>query len=182
MNHPFRSAAIAAVLALAGCNLPQPQPDTVRHFTLAGPVTAAPVANATIVRPVQVAGHLRPRSLAVRVAENEVAYIDDFRWAEPLDGAIGEILRNRLDTVGTGAVVSVQVDRFEPIRFEGNKVELAATFTIADRATDRVPRQSVFVSTPRTWDGHDYGALAGQMRAAVDELADAIAAAIDGKK
>ena len=50
---------LISVLCLAGCGLPTPQADTVRHFTLSGPVTT--VADGATVRPVQLAGHLRGR-------------------------------------------------------------------------------------------------------------------------
>ena len=53
---------------LAACNLPAPQADPVRNFTLSSPVTVAPVAGATQVRPVQLAVHLHGRPMAVRIA------------------------------------------------------------------------------------------------------------------
>ena len=56
-------------LLLVSCNLlPQQQTDPVRHFTLSGPAGAPAVADAVRVRPVQLAGHLRNRSVAVRVS------------------------------------------------------------------------------------------------------------------
>lgn len=169
---------------LSACNvLPQPQADPVRHFTLGGEVGPAPVANATQVRPVQVAGHLHNRALAVRVAEHEVAYLDEVRWAEPLDAALTQILRARLGAVAGGATVSVEVERFEPVRYVGNSVQLAATYTILPTGGDKgAAQRGVFTSSPRTWDGKDPGVLVGLLREAAAELGDAVAAAVAAAK
>jgi len=169
---------------LSACNvLPQPQADPVRHFTLGGEVGPAPVANATQVRPVLVAGHLHGRALAVRVAEHEVAYLDEVRWAEPLDVSLTQILHARLGAVGGGATVTVNVERFEPVRYAGNSVQLAATYTILPAGGDKAAAQrGVFTSSPRTWDGKDPGTLVGLMREAAGELGDAIAVAVAAAK
>jgi uncharacterized lipoprotein YmbA len=179
MKTPIRAAALAALLTIAACNLPQPQADTARHFVLGGLPDVVPVADATNVRPVQVAGFLHNRSIAVRVAEHEVAYLDDARWAGPLDGAITQLLRARLSTVPGGATVSVQVQRCDLARYKGDMVEFAAAYTILPAEGDKGPaRRGVFSAPPRKWDGRDYGALVGLMHDAVAELGDAIAAAV----
>ena len=165
-------------LLLAACNvLPQPQADTVRYFTLSGPVAA--VAEGATVRQVQLAGHLRGRLMAVRVAANEVVYNEDVRWAEPLDDAITQVVRARIGPAGAGSVVTVHVQRCELVRHEGNSVQVAATYVIT--AKDGSVRRGAFTSTPRTWEGSDPGVLVGQIRDGVGELGDAIAAALDGK-
>lgn len=168
---------LSSVLWFApGCSvLPEPQADAVRHFTLSGAATGAPAADALVVRPVRLAGHLRNRSMAVRVSENEIVYLDDVRWAEPLDEALTSILRNRLRQIGGGGAVTVQVQRCELVRSDGNSVQLAATYTVTP--ADGEPRAGEFNSSRRTWDGGDAGDLVGLLRAAADELADAIAAA-----
>ena len=167
-------------LFLSGCNvLPEPQADTVRYFTLSGAPAGAPAADAVVVRPVRLAGHLRNRSMAVRVSENEVVYLEDVRWAEPLDEAITQVLRNRLRQVAGGGTVLVQVQRCELDRAAGNAVQLAATYTITPAAGE--PRTGVFTAAPRAWSGGDHGTLVGLMREAVDELADAIAATAEAK-
>ncbi|HVT73900.1 MAG TPA: ABC-type transport auxiliary lipoprotein family protein [Lacunisphaera sp.] len=168
---------------LASCGLPEPQADVVRHFTLGGEVGAGPVANATQVRPVRVAGHLHGRSLAVRVASNEINYLEEFRWAEPLDEALTEILRARLETIPGGATVSVEVVRFELVRPDGNSVELQADYSILPAGARRADAvRGVFKSGPRTWDGKDPAELVALMRAAAGELADALAAAVTAVK
>jgi len=162
-------------LLLVSCNLPSPQADTVRHFTLSGPAGVDAVADAASVRPVQLAGHLRNRAMAVRVSANEVVYLADVRWAEPLDEAITSVLRNRLRSVGGGAVVTVQVQRCEVNRAEGNAVQLAATYTLS--LPGQPARNGSFAATPRTWSGQDHAALVGLLREAVTELAEAVATA-----
>jgi uncharacterized lipoprotein YmbA len=167
--------SVVGSLLLAACNLPSPQADTVRHFTLSAPATAP--ADGAIVRPVQLAGHLRGRQMAVRVAANEVIYLEDVRWAESLDDAITQQLRAKVGSAGTGRVImiTVQVSRCELVRSEGNSVQLAATYTIL--AADGTAQRGAFTASPRRWDGKDYGALVGQIRDAVTELGDTLAAA-----
>jgi len=183
-KHRFRLLAFSLQLSafslfLSGCNLPAPQADTVRHFTLSEPVDAAVVADAATVRPVQLAGHLRNRSIAVRVSANEVVYLDDARWAEPLDEAITQVLRNRLRSVGGGSIVTVHVQRCEAVRSEGNAIQVVATWTIV--SPGQPVRSGSFAATPRTWDGRDHGALVGLLREGVTELAAAIAVAAEIK-
>ena len=174
----LRSAVGCSLLLATSCNLPQPQADTVRHFTLGSEVGAAPVANSAQVRPVQLAGHLHGRAMAVRVAEHEVTYLDEVRWAEPLDASLTQILRSRLGSVAGGATISVEVQRFELVRPDGNKVELSATYSILPAGAGRAAAQrGVFNSTTRTWDGKDPGVLVGLLREAAGELGDALAAA-----
>lgn len=160
----------------ASCRvLPEPQVDAVRYFTLSGAPAGSPAADALVVRPVRLAGHLRGRNMAVRVSENEVVYLDDVRWAEPLDEALTQILRDRLRQVGGGGVVTVQVQRCELVRSDGNTVQLAATYAITPAGGE--PQPGEFTAARRTWEGGDAGDLVGLMQAAAGELADAIAAA-----
>ena len=175
--------ACAALLGFVGCNvLPQQQADAVRYFTLSTPsATLAPAVDGTTVRPVQLAGHLRNRAMAVRVAENEVIYLEDVRWAESLGDAVTQLLRARLALVGGNNVVSVQIQRCELVRYQGEAVQLAATYSIVS-AGETVSKRGVFSAGPRTWDGKNYGELVSQLRDAVGELGDAISAALPGKK
>jgi uncharacterized lipoprotein YmbA len=173
---PALGASLLAVSLLqTACSvLPEPQADTVRHFTLSGPLGGTPAADAPTVRPVRLAGHLRNRSMAVRVSENEVVYRADVRWAEPLDEAITQVLRSRLQSLGGGAVVTVQVQRCELVGSADNQVQLAATYAITPHGGDSRPGS--FTATPRPWSGKDAGELVGLIQAAVNEFADALAA------
>jgi uncharacterized lipoprotein YmbA len=167
---------VAAGLLLTACNvLPEPQADPVRYFTLSGPVAA--MSNGAAVRPVQVAGHLRGRAMAIRVAPNEVIYDENSRWAEPLEDAITQVLRARLGTIGAGRSVAVQIQRCELVKYEGNRVQLAATYAITAR--DGTVQPGAFQTGARTWDGKDQGTLVAQIRDAVGELGDALAAALE---
>lgn len=168
--------AFAVLGLLAGCNLPSPQADPVRHFTLSSPSSGEAPADAVSVRPVRLAGHLRGRAMAVRVSENEVTYWEDVRWAEPLDEAITSVLRNRLRQVSADAVVTVQIQRCELVQPAANAVQLSATYSIAP-ATGAA-KSGTFTSSARTWTGGDHAALVGQIKEAVGELADALAAAV----
>ncbi|HEX2860968.1 MAG TPA: ABC-type transport auxiliary lipoprotein family protein [Lacunisphaera sp.] len=180
----FRTLAFAFQFAgcgllLAGCSLlPEAQVDAVRHFTLSGPAEAGAATDALVVRPVRLAGHLRNRSMAVRVSANEVVYLDEVRWAEPLDEAITQVLRNRLRQIPGGAAVVVQIQRCELVQSEGNAVQLAATYTITPSGGGDA-KTGVFTATPRTWGGGDHGAVVDLVREAVEELAGAIAASVE---
>ncbi|WP_438481295.1 PqiC family protein [Oleiharenicola lentus] len=184
-THGWRKVAAISVqlsalsLILSACNLPQPQADTARHFTLTGPVAATALPDGMVVRPVQLAGHLRSRAMAIRVSENEVIYNEDARWAESLDDAITQLLRARLGTIGGGNVVTVQIQRCELVRAEANAVQLAATYSITPPvgASGEVRRGS-FSASPRTWTGGDQGALVGLLREAINEFGDALAVAV----
>ena len=172
--------APCSLLLLSACNiLPEPQADSVRHFTLSGPATAGSQADAPSVRPVRMAGHLRNRAMAVRVSANEVIYLDTVRWAEPLDEAITQILRNRLRQMGGGASLMVNLQRCELVQSDGNRVELSATYTITPAVGGGDVRTGTFTATPLTWEGGDHGVLVGLIRQAAEELADAMAAAVE---
>jgi hypothetical protein len=182
-KHGWRRLALSFQLSalsflISGCNvLPQPETDTVRHFTLSGPATAS--ADGATVRTVQLAGHLRGRVMAVRVAPNEVIYNEDVRWAESLDEAITLLLRARVGAAGAGQVVTVQIQRCELVKHEGNSVQFAATYAIT--AADGTVKRGSFSASPRTWEGGDNGVLVGQIRDAVGEFGDALVAALEGK-
>ena len=183
MKPPIRFLAAVALLGLAGCNLlPQPQVDMVRYFTLSSATATPAQSEGTTVQPVQLAGHLRNRAMAVRVAENEVIYLEDVRWAEPLADAVTQLLRVRLGPVAGNHVVNVQVQRCELVRNEGNAVQLAATYTILTPGGAAEPKRGVFSASPRAWDGKDYGALVGLLRESVGELGESIAGALSETK
>jgi len=169
----------AFVLSLAACNLPPPQEDPVRYFTLSGPATGAAAADAVAVRPVRLAGHLRNRDMAVRVSENEVIYLEDVRWAEPLDEAITQLLRQRVRQVPGDAVVTVQIQRCELMRSAGNAVRVDASYAISGATGEA--RTGTFTSSARTWDGKDPATLVSLLRDGVNELGEAIAQAVEKK-
>jgi len=166
----------ALCLFAAGCNLlPEPQADPTRHFTLSAPTVAAP--GGVDVRPVLLAGHLRNRAMAVRIAENEVAYLDEARWAEPLDAGLTDLLRAELAGVAGEWTARVEIERFELLTYQGNAVQLAAVCELRAKG-DAAPRRVNFASSPRQWDGRDHGELVGLLRAAAVELGAHLAGAM----
>jgi uncharacterized lipoprotein YmbA len=165
-------------LLLAGCNLlPEPQADNVRFFTLGSVASAPAAAGGLVVRPVKLAGHLHGRDLVVRITEHEVIYLEDVRWAAPLDAALTQVLRARLAPVNGTGTVTVEVHRFELVRSEGNSVQLVASYSILPASGDKAAAPTHnFRASARTWDGKDPGVLVGLLAAAANELGDAIAA------
>lgn len=185
-RRPQLSLGLAVLsLGFAACSsvLPEAQVDAVRHFTLAGPTVTAAVPDGVRVQPVQVAGHLRNRAMAVRVAENEVIYLDEVAWAEPIADGITQTLRNRLAAISADAVVSVQIQRCELDRSAGNTVQVVATYTILTGGGDHPGEErGLFTASRRTWDGGDHGALVALLREAVVELSEQLVAKLPEKK
>jgi len=182
MNRASRTVCLlssVACLLVTSCSLPSPQEDPVRYFTLGMPAAGEPVADAVAVRPVRVAGHLRNRDMAVRVSNNEVIYLDEARWAEPLDEAITQLLRQRMRQIPGDAVVTVHLQRCEVVRDADNAVQVIATYAIA--STPGESRTGTFTASPRQWDGKDPAVLVGLLREGVNELAEAIAQAVTKK-
>jgi ABC-type uncharacterized transport system auxiliary subunit len=181
MKHRLPLLGLLAAVSglLTSCLLPKPQADPVRYFTLGGLAGTMPAASGAQVRPVQLAGHLRNRALAVRIAEHEVIYLEAVNWAEPLDAALTRILRNRLSDAGRSITVTVEVQRFELVRSAGNSVQLTATYTLQPAEAGKAAAQrGVFTAPAHAWDGKDYGVLIGLMRHAANELGDTLAGAL----
>lgn len=175
MNQLPRALLAVSILLGAGCNLPQPQPDTTRHFTLS-PATAAPATAGVRVAPVVLAGHLRTREMAVRVGDNEITYLDEVRWAEPLDEGITRTLQAGLAGVAAERTVIVHVLRCELDRAAGNSIQFSAAYTIRSGGAGGNPlKQGIFVASPRQWDGRDYATAVASLRDAIDELSRALA-------
>lgn len=105
------------------------------------------------------------------------------RWAESLDSAITQLLRARLGAISSGVTVTVEVQRCELNRANGNTVQLAATYAIlpADGSAVAAQRGS-FTTTARVWAGRDFEVLVGLLRAAIGDLSEAIAVAVVEKK
>ena len=78
-----------------------------------------------------------------------------------------------------GASVVVNLLRCELVRSDGNQVELSATYTITPAAGSGEARSGTFTATPLTWNGGDHGTLVGLIRQQAEELAGAIAAAVE---
>lgn len=191
-------AAVLAALVLAACDvIPPPQADPTRYFVLTSPTPAsadspAPSGGLRIgLRAVELPGYLHSPDMVVRRGENELALEDYDRWAEPLDAAIGRVIRERLRQDPAVARLFSQpfpldTDRDYDVvvsirRCEGDagSAVFEASFEIATAgANPRIVARRTYVAPAASWDGHDFGRLAALLSADVDSLAREIASAL----
>ena len=189
------------LFALSACNVVQPaQEDPTRYFVLSDPAVPqgqapAPSAGVRIgLKAVRLEGYLRRKQIVVRTGDNEVQFRDYRLWAEPLDAAIGRVLRTRL--LASPEVAQVYAEPFPPDqerdfdvsievrRFEGSAGEqgryaasLSAAIEIATTgASPRVVAHKVFVAPAAAWDGRDFDRLARMLSADVSALAQDVLA------
>ncbi|HET7536990.1 MAG TPA: ABC-type transport auxiliary lipoprotein family protein [Candidatus Didemnitutus sp.] len=183
---------VAAFLLLGACNLPQPTTDTTRFYVLVVKPDASTAAAATATRkwsvalaPIEVPPFLRSKPMAVRVSPTEVRYIDEARWAEPLDAGILRVFREQLEVMPEFAQVSTGPDIVgapadfqivvRVLRCEGDVTSekmgrFVATVEIHAANGDRLARDTLYAEVGG-WDGKDYGVLAGKLSEAVRDLA-----------
>lgn len=193
---------------MAGCSsiFPPAQPDTTRYFVLTSekiPVAPGSEKSATPhnggvkwqlgLRPVELPAYLRAtKSLVVRSAANEIRYLDDARWAEPLEAGVNRVVAERLlaapSVSGVTAHpmrgdlrrdcdITVRLIRCEGVTGAKKSVHFTAAYDLV--ATDgggRLLLRKTFEAEVTSWDGQDAGALARQLSDAVTALADRIAA------
>ncbi len=180
----------AIVLAWAGCALPEAQPDLTRYYVLtSGRAAVAEAAAASageerkvFLKAVNVPEFLRGKIVQVRLAENEVKYIDTARWAEPLEAGLGRVLRESLDRAEGGIEVVtrpmdardfdivVQVRRCEgvvPDRMA--RLEARVEIFSAGLESRRMAEEEFAIEVPG-WDGSDYGELAAKLSEAAQSL------------
>lgn len=188
MNPPKTSlpriAALCLMGVLAACNVvPPAQEDATRYFVLSEPPAPAPSGGPEHgalrigLKSVVLEGYLKRREMVVRTGENEVAFKDYRRWAEPLDTAVSRIVRSTL--VASPAVAEVYLEPFpfgpkrdfdvsiEIRRCEGAVVSgkyvarLSAMIQVSTTGDDaHVVSRRLFLAPPESWDGDDYGQLA----------------------
>lgn len=204
IGRPARRSAAAVLLAaasllLGGCTLlPQAPPDLTRYYVLTAVTpqgeTRAEVGDGSRVflRGVTVPEFLRGRIMQVRVAENELRFIDEARWAEPLEAGVLRVIRDDLERSATVRVVdhggephefevAVQLRRCEGV-LPGGSARLAARIEI--RTVELEPKlvaQEEFITEIPGWDGEDHGELAGKLSEAVARLSQRIAELIPVK-
>jgi uncharacterized lipoprotein YmbA len=194
--------ALALLLAVAaGCSLPQAQPDLTRYYVLTAVAPAAgataapaePVGPRVYLRAVTVPEYLRGRIMVVRLGQNEVRYVDDARWAEPLEPGLARVLREDLAARGTVQVVLRATDEHDydaviSVRHcEGvlpaRVGQLQARIEISTTGIEpkRVAQEDFAVEIAG-WDGRDYAQLAGKLSEAANALAERFAAVLPQKK
>jgi uncharacterized lipoprotein YmbA len=88
---------------LAACNIvPPAQDDPTRYFVLSdaggagGPRPRPPPSARIGLQAVKLEGYLKHKEMVVRTGANEIQFKDYRRWAEPLDAAVGRVLRASL--------------------------------------------------------------------------------------
>jgi uncharacterized lipoprotein YmbA len=199
-----RAACVMAGGAIAviwsACSLPQAQPDLTRFYLLNEVTHKGDVAEVVgqppriVLRPVIVPEYLRGKIMQVRVADNELRFIDQARWAEPLEAGLTRVLREDLAqrpaqvrVVARGAdehdfEVAVNLRRCEGVTREG-AARLAARIEIFSTGTDpKLAAQEDFSFDVPGWDGKDYGQLAKKLSEAADAMAERFVMLIAGTK
>jgi uncharacterized lipoprotein YmbA len=186
----------------AGCSfLPQATEDPTRYYLLTGNVreeASAPAPHGTLhvgVRPVELPGYLlNNRTIVVRRGANEIRYQDYARWAEPLDLAVQQIVRDHLlpnASVASAELapfalgtkrdydVSIRVERCEGgLDAQGrHTAQFSANYEITDpqKGGDVVVRKH-FTASPLPWDEGSFAGLATALSSEAGSLGDDIAA------
>lgn len=194
---------LAGLLGLAGCSIvPAPQADLTRYYVLTGAAAPAvsPAAGAGLrigLKTITLPPYLQKGAIAVRRGENELAYNDAARWAEPLADNIADLVRGRLLADGRIARVftegfpfdqerdydvAVSVNRCEGAQSSGAEVaQFSAVIEITAPADGRLVTRRVFGPLETPWDGRDFSALVQALSSAVDALGDEIVAALPAK-
>jgi uncharacterized lipoprotein YmbA len=193
----------AALLVLGACSLPLPEAtsDLTRFYVLAPaaastPATSTPAEAAprrVFVRPVVVPEFLRGKIMAVRVAGNEVKYVDTARWAEPIESGLTRVLRDDLAgrasaVQGVGGAgeahdfdIAVQLRECEGVLPAG-VARLAAHVEVFSTDVDRkLVAQDDFTIDVPGWNGTDYGQLTAKLSEAAAALSARIAELLPAK-
>jgi uncharacterized lipoprotein YmbA len=201
-----RLSALGLLGALAGCNIvPPAQEDATRYFVLSEPAAAVPAGVQPRgqlrigLRSVAVEGYLKRREMIVRTGENEVAFKDYRRWAEPLDTAISRIVQAALLASPSVAEVdaapfpieqkrdfdvSIRVIRCEGAespsgKFTASLSAIIEIFTTGEGA--HVVGRRLFVAPPEAWDGANYDQLASLLSLDAAALGRDVLAGIPSK-
>ncbi len=189
------SAWVLLALGVAGCSvITGPKADQTAFYALSAPApasapnaAAASAANAPklLIRRVEIPGYLQPKAFAVRGEGGAIAYVDSRWWSEPLDLAIGRVVRERVGAA-TGRTVAARRDGeydmeaiIRVVQCEGSveggkpSAKFAASVEIVDPASGRrlAERRT---SSEEPWDGKDYGALAASLGRQAAKLGDLI--------
>jgi uncharacterized lipoprotein YmbA len=201
-----RLSAVVLLTAFAGCNVvPPAQDDATRYFVLSDPAAslhAEALAHGQLrigITSTVLEGYLKNREMIVRTGENEVAFRDYRRWAEPLDTAISRIVQTTLLASPTVAEVSVAPFPFDQkrdfdvslkiLRCEGAEsssgkftASLSAVIEISTTGEGaHVIGRRLFVAPALGWDGASYEQLASLLSLDAAALGREILAGIPAK-
>ena len=196
LTRGIRPASLIALLALLGvtsCSLPQAQPDLTRFFVLTSvpPATPRTAADETAprlyIRSVTTPEYLRGKIMVVSLGSNAVRYVDESRWAEPLDAGLLRVLREDLNqrpgvrlalrpTDERDFEATVQIRHCEGV-LPAQAARLSAHVEIFSTGNEpKVVAQDDVSFEIKGWDGHDYGQLAARLSEATAELSDRLIA------
>ena len=199
MNRRSLSLAALAVatMCVTGCSILQPRPDRTRYYFLsavAGPgqPSEQPVGGDLTVGlgPLKLPDYLSRTERAVRVGPNQLRYIEDDRWAEPMDANVARVLSQNLTAhLGTARVVvlpTLQAARrtydvpLEILRFESTangNAELHARWGIKDAQTGEIVLTTE-THVAESAQGADAAAAVAALSRALDRWSEEIAAAV----
>lgn len=184
--------AIAALFMSPACSLPEARPDLTRYYVLTSvmpksePATATGERPGVFVRAVTAPEYLRGKIMQVRVSENELRFVDEARWAEPIEAGLLRVLRENLEQAATvrvvgrgseahGFDVAVQLRRCEGMLSAG-AARLAARIEVFSTELDpKLVAQEEFVAEIPGWDGKDHADLARKLSEAAARLSQRIA-------
>lgn len=197
--HARRLLGALAAVALAGCSLPEAQPDLTRYFVLQPLATgeaaggpAAETAPRVLLQEVAVPEYLRGKIMAVRVSGTELKYVDDARWAEPLDAGLQRTLTLNLERTGGARVVTrgggphdyavvVRLRECEGLR-PANAARLAARIEISGGGLQpQLVVAEEFAAEIPGWNGTDHADLARRLSEGAARLAARIAELLPAK-
>lgn len=148
MNRWLSIAAVALMAAACGAPAPREQ-----FFTLSAPDAGGPApasaSPSVFVGPVAVPEAVDRTQLVLRTGPHQVDVADDWRWAEPLRGAIARVIADTLAReLGSSRVmtsrqasggpfdyrVALEVQRFDSSLDEGATLEVLWTITAPNAA------------------------------------------------
>lgn len=204
--------AVGALWVFSACALPEAVPDLTRFYVLTpaaaverGTVDASATtdaggssadANATrtvAIRSVIVPEFLRGKMMQVRLAANEVRFVDVARWAEPLEAGLQRVLRENLARDDGVRVVArggephdydvvIHLRHCEGVLPEG-VARLAARVEIFSTGLEtRLVAHDDFAVAISGWDGSDYGQLAAKLSEGAAALSERVSALLPAKR
>jgi uncharacterized lipoprotein YmbA len=143
--------------------------------------------------PVEVPAYLRGKEMVVRTGANEIQFAEYDRWAESLDQGIGRAIKENLasapnvasvalnsrggDTLDYEVAMRVLACEGVRVRNRSGSIRFAAAWNIRATGTNAPPAKSGgFTAAPVSWDGRDYGQLAGRLSEAIAAASQVLAA------
>lgn len=195
MKRWVRAGALAGllpmVLATAGCTSTPPAPaEYLLRPALQETVRAVEQTPQLALGRVSLPPYLERDGIVLETGDRRVQAARDHRWAEPLSRALRRMLQTGVARASGRSVADLQNGDVEHVlvidvdvhQFHGTvngTVTLAADWALRDQRTGRVLQRHEFVRrTPTRERGYD--ALVAAHASLLDELAEAIAAALPG--